>query len=139
MHTVRRLPFVLTSLMAVVLLTPGIVLAQGSDELDVTMRMVADDDDLANSLIQELQLPDSPNGAVGNGDESRRGRADDLRQQGRSLGREVSAEARARREEQSLGRPGSDSAFSPDNPRSQIGDDRPAPDRDPGDRPGGRP
>lgn len=135
----RCLPFVLKSLVALVLLAPASLLAQDGGDLDVTMRMVADDDDLSGGLIQELQLPEAPAGVAGSRQEGGRDRPDELREQGRSLGRDVSEEARGRREERSTGRPDSHPVFSPDNPRDKFGDDRPAPDDSPGARPGDRP
>ncbi|GGY83331.1 hypothetical protein [Marinobacter zhanjiangensis] len=139
MNMTRRSPSFLTSLVAVLLLSPASLMAQDGDDLDVTMRMVADDDDLSEGLIQELQLPESPTDIARKGGEDRRDRADNLREQGRSLGREISEEARGRREERSVGRPGSDPGFSPADPRDQTGNDRPAPNEDVGGRPGGRP
>lgn len=39
------------------LLAPGLAAAQS--DLDITMRMVADDEELDSSFVQEMQIPDS--------------------------------------------------------------------------------
>lgn len=46
-------PAIFSALLAV----PG--LSQAQDDLDVTMRMVADDQELDDSLVQQLELPES--------------------------------------------------------------------------------
>lgn len=61
------------AIFSVLLAVPGLSQAQsqGEDDLDVTMRMVADDQELDDSLVQQLELPesaDSPAPAEGFGD-----------------------------------------------------------------------
>jgi len=46
------------------LLAPGLAAAQS--DLDITMRMVADDEELDSSFVQEMQIPDSVNELEGN-------------------------------------------------------------------------
>ncbi|SFR83373.1 hypothetical protein SAMN05216203_3398 [Marinobacter daqiaonensis] len=136
MNTYGQLrPYCLAFLAAAVLLSPTSLLAQGRDDLDVTMRMVVDDEDLSDGLVQELQLPASPlarqneRGAKGRQD------AEDMREQGRALGRRISEEARDRREERPLGKPGDGLDLPGDSPRDDIGGERPGPGMDPGNRP----
>ncbi len=57
------------ALLGLLLATPALSWAQ--DDLDVTMRMVADDQELDDSFVQQLELPesvDAPAGANGFGD-----------------------------------------------------------------------
>lgn len=57
------------SMLGLLLATPALSWAQ--DDLDVTMRMVADDQELDDSFVQQLELPesvDAPAGANGFGD-----------------------------------------------------------------------
>ena len=46
------------------LLAPGLAAAQS--DLDITMRMVTDDEELDSSFVQEMQIPDSVNELDGN-------------------------------------------------------------------------
>lgn len=46
------------------LLAPGLASAQS--DLDITMRMVADDEELDSSFVQEMQIPDSVTELEGN-------------------------------------------------------------------------
>ncbi|MEO9523197.1 MULTISPECIES: hypothetical protein [Marinobacter] len=46
------------------LLAPGLAAAQS--DLDITMRMVADDEELDSSFVQEMQIPDSVSELEGN-------------------------------------------------------------------------
>lgn len=55
-------PAILTALFAVP------TLAQAQDDLDVTMRMVTDDQELDESFVQQLELPESVNEPGGTGD-----------------------------------------------------------------------
>jgi hypothetical protein len=57
------------AILGLLLATPALSWAQ--DDLDVTMRMVADDQELDDSFVQQLELPesvDAPAGANGFGD-----------------------------------------------------------------------
>ena len=57
------------AMLGLLLATPALSWAQ--DDLDVTMRMVADDQELDDSFVQQLELPesvDAPAGANGFGD-----------------------------------------------------------------------
>ncbi len=96
----------LASLLLLVLATP--ILAS---DLDVTMRMVEDTDDLTGSVAQEIRLPDLPSlTSDGKSGESvnavGRERARDARERGRDFGQSASERARDARSE----RPG----FGPD-------------------------
>lgn len=46
------------ALMCMVVLFGWPAMAQSSDDLDVTMRMVVDDEDLTNSVVREIELPE---------------------------------------------------------------------------------
>jgi len=46
------------ALMCLVALLAWPVMAQARDDLDVTMRMVVDDEDLSNSVVREIELPE---------------------------------------------------------------------------------
>lgn len=128
MNRILRPPSAATLLAALVLMGPASLLAQDNDDLDVTMRMVVDDAELADKVIQELQLPEPQTATLPDDDnEQRRGRVDDLREQGRALGRDISEEARSRREERSPGGAGNAPEFPPENPPDRGDNDRPAP------------
>lgn len=120
---------------ALALLAPGSLLAQG-DDLDVTMRMVADDAELTDRVIQELELPEPQSRALPDDNGRRPGQADDLREQGRALGRQISEEARGRREERAVGGPGNAPEFPPADRPARGGNDRPTPGMDRDNRPG---
>lgn len=73
--------------------------AHAGDDLDVTMRMVIDDQDLTQSVVREIQLPEPPvadqaapsaRDDAGSGLES----AQEAREQGRAFGQEMSDHAR---------------------------------------------
>lgn len=92
-----------------------------ASDLDVTMRMVEDTDDLTGSVAQEIRLPDlpalssdgksgEPASAIG------RERARDARERGREFGQSASERARDARRE----RPGS----GPDGLPAAAGDAR---------------
>lgn len=122
---------VLAGLVTAVLLAPASVMAQDPDDLDVTMRMVVDDEDLADNVVQELQLPEpAASGRKGSG-ASGRERAEDAREQGRALGQRISGEARGQREDRSLDRPEGDQDLIPGNPGDDIDDGLLEPDIDP--------
>lgn len=64
-----RIHWLAPAIFGVLLAVPGLSLAQ--DDLDVTMRMVTDDQELDDSFVQQLELPesvDSPAGAEDFGD-----------------------------------------------------------------------
>tara|TARA_R110002074_G_scaffold1899_8_gene11327 strand:+ start:3164 stop:3628 length:465 start_codon:yes stop_codon:yes gene_type:complete len=66
-HTHMR--WLAPAMLGLLLATPALSWAQ--DDLDVTMRMVADDQELDDSFVQQLELPesvDAPAGANGFGD-----------------------------------------------------------------------
>lgn len=133
MNTIRLLrPNFIVSLTLALLLTPASLLAQDQNGLDVTMRMVIDDEDLSDGLVQELQLPDpSEAGRNDSGGGGGPEKAEDMRGEGRALGREISEEARSRREDRPGDRPG-----RPDGPfRDEAGNGRPEPGMGPGVRP----
>lgn len=69
MNTNIRIHWLAPAIVGVLLAVPGLSLAQ--DDLDVTMRMVTDDQELDDSFVQQLELPesvDSPAGAEDFGD-----------------------------------------------------------------------
>lgn len=95
------------ALAAICLMLGSAGLMAQENDLDVTMRMVVDDEDLSGRVVQELQLPeparlqrgaDQP-GAAG------RERAAEARERGRAMGREISEEARSNRAELREGDP----------------------------------
>ncbi|MBZ2170413.1 hypothetical protein [Marinobacter sp. F4216] len=56
----KRLGPALTLMLPVLTLIVGLMastVSQAADDLDVTMRMVLDDSDLTNSVVQEIELP----------------------------------------------------------------------------------
>ncbi|WP_339806632.1 hypothetical protein [uncultured Marinobacter sp.] len=129
MTTIRLFRFgSIASLVLALVLSPTSLLAGDRNGLDVTMRMVIDDEDLADGLVQELHLPDPSEGRL-SGSEDARGhdKADDMRDEGRALGRQISEEARGRRAD-GLDLPAESS-------RDKMGGDRPQHGMDPGGRP----
>lgn len=69
MNRNSRIHWLAPAIVGVLLAVPGLSLAQ--DDLDVTMRMVTDDQELDDSFVQQLELPesvDSPAGAEDFGD-----------------------------------------------------------------------
>ncbi|SET78749.1 hypothetical protein [Marinobacter segnicrescens] len=136
MSRILRTPSVAFALATIGLVAPGSLLAQGNDDLDVTMRMVVDDAELKDRVIQELQLPEPPAGALPKNSEGRPGRTEDLREQGRELGRQISEEARGRREERSPVGRGNAPEFPPADFPGRGRTDRPTPGMQPDDRPG---
>jgi hypothetical protein len=89
-------------LVAGLLVLPVPVLA---DDLDVTMRMVEDSEDLTNSVTREIRLPELP-ALQGKANGQGRGRQDapgreaseGARERGREFGRSMSEQAREARE-----------------------------------------
>ncbi|MDX1553563.1 MAG: hypothetical protein R3198_13125 [Marinobacter sp.] len=59
-------PWLAPAIFCVLLAAPG--LAQAQDDLDVTMRMVTDDQELDDSFVQQLELPESVDSPAGAGD-----------------------------------------------------------------------
>lgn len=57
MNTNSRIHWLAPAIFGLLLAVPGLSLAQ--DDLDVTMRMVTDDQELDNSFVQQLELPES--------------------------------------------------------------------------------
>ncbi|WP_166252690.1 hypothetical protein [Marinobacter salicampi] len=132
-------------LLVLVLASATSVAAQSRDDLDVTMRMVIDDEDLSDRVVQELQLPESallPPDEPGPGaGAASREQATEAREQGRALGREMSEESRNKRDEIPRGRPGEAIGIPRGKPDIGRGggrpDDLPRPGRD--GQGGGRP
>lgn len=62
------------------------------DELDITMRMVTNDDQLTDSVVREIELPDTP--VVSPQGLRNRDEPGAAAQQGRELGKSVSERAR---------------------------------------------
>lgn len=127
------LRWVLAGLVTSVLLAPASAMAQDRDDLDVTMRMVVDDEDLTDNVVQELQLPEPAASGQKPSESGARGRerAEEAREQGRALGRQISEEARGRREDRAPGRPGDDLDPPSGNPGGDRDDAPPRPDIDP--------
>lgn len=114
-------------------LSPAAVLAQAGDDLDVTMRMVLDDDELTERVVQQLELPEPV------GMESDRAprefdgadQAAEARGQGRALGEQISEQVRGNREELPVGR--GDGRLELPPALDDIRDDLPDLDPDAGD------
>ncbi|MBS3805195.1 MAG: hypothetical protein KGY54_11635 [Oleiphilaceae bacterium] len=100
----RRLVWALSSLCLMAM--SANLMAQSPDDLDVTMRMVIDDEDLSGRVVQELQLPEPAMNQSGGAERGSNGRAraEEAREQGRALGRQISEEARGKREDLPAGR-----------------------------------
>jgi hypothetical protein len=86
------------------------VSAHAQDDLDVTMRMVTDDEQLTNSVVRTIELPESPvaspakqagKRALGNHN------ACNARELSRQAGQAVAEQARERRGQVNGDRPGS--------------------------------
>lgn len=99
---------------AVVLLASSLVLwpavSYAESDLDVTMRMVTDDDALSDSIVQRIQLPepdpvaadgsrpaDQANGRRESGERGNRSAPDNIGDRGRHLGESISDRAFERR------------------------------------------
>ena len=88
----------LVGLLMLGLLVPATTLA--NDDLDVTMRMVTDDEELTDSVVREIELPRAI-GKPGNpGESGSRGldAASEARERGREFGESMSEKARQSRE-----------------------------------------
>ncbi len=122
-------------LLVVLALLPVAAFAQGQDDLDVTMRMVLDDDDLSERVVQELELPDVMQVAPAPGRPEFDGReqAAEARSQGRALGEQISEQARSNREELPVGRADGQLDLPPglDDTRDQLPDLEPDLGQDP--------
>lgn len=106
--------------------------AQASDDLDVTMRMVMDDEELSGDLVQELELPDPASLKSDTPpDNTRSEAAAAAREEGRSFGQSMAEEARSRQEDKGAGKPGR----RPDQPPGKP-DDLPGKPGKPDDLPG---
>lgn len=96
-------------LVMILALCPLASLAQERGDLDVTMRMVLDDNELSERMVQELELPEPVHMAPGQAPDrpefDGRDQAADARSQGRALGQQISEQARSNREELPVGRP----------------------------------
>lgn len=70
-----------------------------ADDLDVTMRMVLDDNELTEQVVREIELP-VPDSVPRNDRDGLRGnaRSEDARQSGRDFGQSVAEDARDARE-----------------------------------------
>lgn len=86
-------------------LWPSAVFA--SDDLDVTMRMVTDDETLTESVVREIEL-DRPIGLADDPGKANKA-AKEAREQGRAFGQSVAEQAREaarlRKDEKSRGKP----------------------------------
>lgn len=85
------------------------VTAHAQEDLDVTMRMVADDEALSGSFVQELQLPEPevvPGSAVPDPDNPGLEIAREARESGRSMGETLAEQARESRNALDMELPG---------------------------------
>lgn len=85
------------------------VTAHAQEDLDVTMRMVADDEALSGSFVQELQLPEPemvPGSAAPDPDDPGLEIARDARESGRSMGETLAEQARESRNALDMELPG---------------------------------
>lgn len=97
------------ALMCLVALLAWPVMAQARDDLDVTMRMVVDDEDLTNSVVREIELPEPMTPET----PARPERPDietalDAMERGQDIGESASERASEARELIDSERPGSD-------------------------------
>ncbi|MDX1755241.1 MAG: hypothetical protein R3175_04195 [Marinobacter sp.] len=74
--------------------------AHAQDDLDVTMRMVTDDEDLGGAFVQELQLPEPVESEMADFDAVSPGRdiAQHAREAGRKMGETLAEQARESRD-----------------------------------------
>ncbi|MEQ9545858.1 MAG: hypothetical protein RIK85_07615 [Marinobacter sp.] len=103
------------ALMCLVALLAWPVMAQARDDLDVTMRMVVDDEDLTNSVVREIELPEPmiTGRSERPGTPARPERPDietalDAMERGQDIGESASERASEARELIDSDRPGSD-------------------------------
>lgn len=85
-------------------------LTTANDDLDVTMRMVQDGEDLTGAVVREIRLPEPARGAAARPatprDKTERPAMDDrARERGREFGQSVSERAREARDKASDRRP----------------------------------
>jgi len=105
------------------LLAPGLAAAQS--DLDITMRMVADDEELDSSFVQEMQIPDSVNELDGN-ESFETLDASELSTEAQELSESLSLQARETRDALGVELPG-ESEF--EQPGAELpGVDLPEPD-----------
>ena len=105
------------------LLSPG--LAAAPSDLDITMRMVADDEELDSSFVQEMQIPDSVNELDGN-ESFETLDASELSTEAQELSESLSLQARETRDALGVELPG-ESEF--EQPGAELpGVDLPEPD-----------
>lgn len=99
-HCRMRLSGGLLTVLLLVALSP----AAAASDLDVTMRMVEDTEDLTGAVAREIRLPDLPTLTPGDSkdgaaDVPGRERARDARERGRAFGQSASERAREARDE----------------------------------------
>lgn len=118
---------------ALLMLAPTALRAQESSGLDVTMRMVVDDEELSGRVVQELQLPEPSRLRDGEAEPGSAGRerSAEAREQGRALGREISQEARSNRSDLRRGGPEKGLGL-PSVDRPEKGNERPEVGQPPG-------
>ena len=122
------------------LLAPGLAAAQS--DLDITMRMVADDEELDSSFVQEMQIPDSVNELDGN-ESFETLDASELSTEAQELSESLSLQARETRdalgaelpgetgiEQPTIELPGADLPGGGDLPDLPVGEDLPNTDLD---------
>ncbi|MDX1634426.1 MAG: hypothetical protein R3280_07315 [Marinobacter sp.] len=130
MKTTSLSPFSQASgLMLILMLCPVIALAQGQEDLDVTMRMVLDDNELSERVVQELELPEPMQVAPGRPGFEGRDQATEARSQGRALGEQISEQARGNREELPAGRADGKLDLPPELPPGLDDVQEPLPDQ----------
>lgn len=97
------------ALMCLVALLAWPVMAQARDDLDVTMRMVVDDEELTNSVVREIELPEPmiPE-TPGRPERPDIETALEAMERGQEIGESASERAREAREVIDSERPGSD-------------------------------
>lgn len=107
--TMRDRQWLKPALMCLVALLAWPVMAQARDDLDVTMRMVVDDEELTNSVVREIELPEPmPQGSPVRPDRPDIETALDAIEQGREIGETASERASEAREVIDSERPSDD-------------------------------
>lgn len=93
-------------MLVILAFSPAAALAQEQHDLDVTMRMVLEDEELSERVVQELELPEPVRmgPAPGRPEFEGRDHAAEARSLGRALGEQISEQARSNREELPVGR-----------------------------------
>lgn len=106
--TLRRLKHRVAACLAVAVALTASPLVMANDDLDVTMRMIQDGEDLTGSVVREIRLPErgaSPGSAAPRGNVAVPPESDRLRERGREFGQSVSERAREARDQNSDRRP----------------------------------